>query len=120
MISFTADHEWLDDSYDDGVAVGITEHAASELGDIVYVELPEVGTTLAQGDEAVVIDSVKAASGIAAPIAGTVVAVNEAVAEDPASVNADPMGAWFFRLDPADPADLDGLMDEAAYRATLS
>lgn len=118
MLKFTAEHEWLE--YDgEEVAVGITDHAAAELGDIVYIELPEVGAEVSRGDEIVAIDSTKAASGINAPIDGTITAVNEALDGAPESVNADPMGTWFFRMIPDDPSQLDELLDEDAYRATI-
>jgi len=113
---YTKEHEWirLDG---DAATVGITDHAQSQLGDVVYVELPEIGKTFAAGAEAAVVESVKAASEVYAPAAGEVVAVNAALAEDPAKVNADAMGeGWFFKLRLADPRQLDALMDEAAYR----
>jgi glycine cleavage system H protein len=113
---FTKDHEWV--RLDGELAViGITDYAQSQLGDIVYVELPQIGRRLEQGGEAAVVESVKAASDVFAPLSGEVVAVNETLAADPAKVNADPMGeGWFLKLRPADPAQLDGLMDENAYR----
>lgn len=116
MRKYTEEHEWL--NLDGDVAtVGITEHAAKLLGDIVFVQLPEVGSRLAQGDGAAVVESVKAASDVYAPLAGEVVEVNQAVADDPASVNADPQGnAWFFKLKLDDPSAMNGLMDEAAYQ----
>ncbi|AQP49261.1 glycine cleavage system protein H [Tessaracoccus aquimaris] len=117
-MKFTTEHEWLDPSGED-VAVGITEHAASELGDIVFVELPEVGASVSKGDEVVAIDSTKAASGITAAIDGVITAVNEDLNDAPETINADPMGTWVFRIDPTDPAQLDELMDEAAYREMI-
>ncbi len=113
---FTKDHEWV--RLDGDLAViGITDYAQSQLGDIVYVELPEIGRQLEQGKEAAVVESVKAASDVYAPLSGEVVEVNEALAADPAKVNADPMGGgWFLKLRLADRKQLDGLMDEAAYR----
>jgi glycine cleavage system H protein len=116
MLRFTEEHEWL--NLDGDIAtVGITEHAAKQLGDIVFVQLPEVGTRLAQGDGAAVVESVKAASNVYAPLAGEVVEINQTVVDDPASVNADPQGkAWFFKLKLDDVSAMDGLMDEAAYR----
>lgn len=118
MLKFTADHEWLD--YDgEEVAVGITDHAASELGDIVYIELPEVGSEVSKGDEVVAIDSTKAASGINAPIDGVIAAVNEELNDAPEKVNADPMTTWFFRITPDDASQLDDLMDEDAYRSQI-
>jgi len=114
---FTEDHEWL--SVDGDVAtVGITDYAQAQLGDVVYVEVPEVGRTLAKGGEAAVVESVKAASEVYAPASGTVVEANTALADAPATVNEAPEGAgWFFKLKLADTAELDALMDEAAYRA---
>jgi glycine cleavage system H protein len=115
MLKFTDEHEWL--NLDGEVAtVGITAHAAEQLGDVVFVQLPEVGTKLTKGDGAAVIESVKAASDVYAPLSGEVVAVNQSVVNDPASVNADPQGnAWFFKLKLDDVKDMDGLMDQAAY-----
>ena len=113
---FTKDHEWvrLDG---DLAAIGITDFAQSQLGDVVYVELPEVGRWLEQGKAAAVVESVKAASDVYAPVSGEVAEVNEALAADPAKINADPMGeGWFLKLRPADPKELEALMDEAAYR----
>ena len=114
--AFTKDHEWV--RLDGDLAViGITDYAQSQLGDVVYVELPEIGRRVEQGKEAAVVESVKAASEVYAPVSGEVVAVNEALAADPAKVNADPMGeGWFLKLRLADPKQLDGLMDEAAYQ----
>ncbi len=116
MLKYTEEHEWL--NLDGEVAtVGITEHAAKLLGDIVFVQLPEVGTKFAKGDDAAVVESVKAASDVYAPLAGEVVEVNQVVVDDPASVNADPQGrAWFFKLKLDDLKAMDGLMDEAAYQ----
>jgi glycine cleavage system H protein len=115
MLKFTDEHEWL--NLDGEVAtVGITAHAAEQLGDVVFVQLPEVGTKLTKGDGAAVVESVKAASDVYAPLSGEVVAVNRTVVDDPASVNADPQGkAWFFKLKLDDVKDMDGLMDQAAY-----
>jgi glycine cleavage system H protein len=119
MIKFTDDHEWL--KIEDGVAtVGITAHAAEQLGDVVYVELPEEGRAVDKGDPAATIESVKAASDVYAPLKGEIVAVNTAIAEDPAMVNADAMGnAWFFKLKLDDASSADSLMDEAAYQAMI-
>ena len=115
MLKFTDEHEWL--NLDGDVAtVGITAHAAEQLGDVVFVQLPEVGTKLSKGDGAAVVESVKAASDVYAPLSGEVVEVNQTVVDDPASVNADPQGkAWFFKLKLDDVKDMDGLMDQAAY-----
>ena len=117
MIKYTEEHEWLKQDGDE-VIVGITAHAAEQLGDIVFVELPEEDTEVSKDDEVVVIESVKAASDILAPLDGTITAVNEAIVENPALVNEDPMeGGWFFRMSLAVPSEMDALMDEAAYKA---
>lgn len=115
MLKFTDEHEWLD--LDGDVAtVGITAHAAEQLGDVVFVQLPEAGTKLTKGDGAAVVESVKAASDVYAPLSGEVVEVNQTVVDDPASVNADPQGkAWFFKLKLDNVTDMDALMDQAAY-----
>ena len=115
-IRFTRDHEWI--RLDGDVAVvGITDYAQSQLGDVVYVELPDLGRRVEQGKEAAVVESVKAASEVYAPVSGEVVEVNDALAGDPAKVNADAMGeGWFLKLRLADPKELDGLLDEGAYR----
>ncbi len=117
MLKFTEDHEWL--KFEDGVAtVGITGHAATELGDLVFVELPKIGADLKKGAAAAVVESVKAASDVYAPLDGAVVEINEAVVSDPSIVNADPMGkGWLYKLKLADASALDGLLDEAAYKA---
>ena len=113
---FTEEHEWIDVD-GDTATVGITAHAQSQLGDIVFVEVPKSGTALAKGKEAAVVESVKAASDVYAPISGTVAEGNAAIEDDPALVNADAEGAgWFFKLTIADTGELEGLMDEAAYR----
>jgi len=113
---FTKDHEWVRLDGDLAV-VGITDYAQSQLGDVVYVELPEIGRHLVKDKEAAVVESVKAASDVYAPVSGEVVEINDALAADPATVNADPMGeGWFIKLRPADPKQLEDLMDEAAYR----
>src|SRR6266567_6517736 len=113
---YTKDHEWI--RLDGEVAtVGITEHAQEALGDIVYVELPEIGRKVEQGGDAAVVESVKAASEVYAPVSGEVVAVNELLSGEPGRVNADAMGeGWFFKLKLSDPNQLAALMDEAAYK----
>jgi len=118
MIKYTKDHDWLNSS-DDGVAVGLTEHATSELGDVVYVELPEVGADVEKGDEIVVIESTKATSGIVAPFDGVITEVNQKVVDSPEVVNEDPAGAWFFKIQPADSSALDEYLDEAEYKALI-
>ena len=114
---FTKDHEWI--RLDGGIAtVGITNHAQSQLGDIVFVEVPEVGRKTAQGEAVAVVESVKAASDVYAPVAGEVVEVNGDLGATPALVNEEPEGkAWFFKIKVANPAELDALMDRAAYEA---
>ncbi len=116
MLKYTEEHEWL--KLDGDVAtVGITEHATVQLGDLVFVQLPDVGARLAKGDGAAVVESVKAASDVFAPLAGEVVEINEAIVKDPSIVNSDPLIAgWFFKLKLADVKSFDGLMDETAYK----
>ena len=115
-MKFTEEHEWLL-ADGDHVVVGITAHAAEQLGDVVFVELPEVGTAVSKDDEIVVIESVKAASDILAPIDGEIVAVNDAIVATPSLVNEDPEGdAWFFRMTVSDASQMDEFMDEAAYK----
>jgi glycine cleavage system H protein len=118
-MKYTEDHEWL--SLDgDIVTVGITEYAATQLGDVVFVELPEIETQVAKGDEIVVIESVKAASDIVAPVDGEIVEINEALAENPALVNEDPTGeAWFFKIKIEEPSVLDDFMDEDEYKENI-
>ena len=118
-VKFSKDHEWIRIDGDTGV-VGISNYAQEQLGDVVFVELPEVGKTLAQGAEAAVVESVKAASEVYAPVNGTVTAINKALSDDPSKVNSDPMGeGWFFKISLTTPAELDSLLDEAAYKAYL-
>ncbi len=120
MLRFTEDHEWLK-LEGDVATVGITEHASTTLGDLVFVQLPEVGAKLSKGAGAAVVESVKAASDVFAPLSGEVVAANGAIAEDPALVNRDPLGAgWFFKLKLADAAEFEKLLDEDAYKALIS
>ncbi|MBB1247416.1 glycine cleavage system protein GcvH [Rhizobium sp. G21] len=115
MLKFTEEHEWLK-LEGDVATVGITRHAADQLGDLVYVELPEVGATLAKNAASATVESVKAASEVYCPLDGEIVEVNEAIAADPALVNSDPLGAgWFFKLKLANPAEIEALMDEDAY-----
>ncbi|MCY1345483.1 Glycine cleavage system H protein [compost metagenome] len=116
-LRYAPSHEWARLEADGSVTVGITDHAQEALGDVVFVELPEVGKALAAGQEAGVVESVKAASDIYAPIGGEVIAVNEGLSDAPESVNSDPYGSWFFKLKPTDAADLDKLLDAAAYKA---
>ena len=116
---FTKEHEWIRVEGDQAT-VGISNHAQEQLGDIVFAEVPEAGKQLSKGQEAAVVESVKAASDVYAPVSGEVIEGNQAVADDPALVNNDPEGAgWFFKLKLSNPGELDGLMDEAAYRDWL-
>lgn len=114
-LRYTKDHEWvrLDG---DGATVGITDHAQTALGDVVFVDLPEVGREVAAGEAIAVVESVKAASDVYAPIAGRIVEVNAGLTDDPALINSSPTGdGWFFRIEPKDPAEVAALMDDAAY-----
>ena len=114
-LKYAQSHEWAKLEADGLVTIGITDHAQEALGDIVFLELPQVGRKLRAGEECAVVESVKAASDIYAPVAGEVVAVNQAAADAPESVNQDAYAAWLFRLKPDNAADLDGLLDAAAY-----
>jgi glycine cleavage system H protein len=116
-LKYTKSHEWVRLEADGSVTVGITDHAQEALGDLVFIELPEVGKTLAAGQEAAVVESVKAAADVYAPIAGSVTAVNEAVVDAPETLNQDAYAAWLFKLQPANAGDLGGLLDAAAYGA---
>lgn len=119
-MKFTEEHEWLRIE-DDLVVVGITEHASTQLGDIVFVELPDKGDTVSKDDEVVVIESVKAASDILAPLDGEITEINPALEDEPAKVNEDPLGAgWFFKIRPSDLSQMDDYMDEAAYNKLIS
>jgi glycine cleavage system H protein len=118
-VKYTKDHEWV---RVDGAAatIGISEHAAEQLGDVVFIELPEVGKTFSKGDDMAVVESVKAASDVYAPISGEVVEINQAIVNDPAKVNADPAcAAWFVKLKPSKASELDALMDEGAYKSFI-
>jgi len=116
-VKYTEDHEWLK-LEGDTATVGITMHAQDALGDVVFVELPEVGATFAQKDTAGVVESVKAAADVYMPVSGEVVEVNEALRDDPSLANSDPLGAgWFFKVKLSDPSQLDALMDETSYTA---
>lgn len=117
-MKYTEEHEWLRVE-GDLVVVGITAHAAEQLGDVVFVEVPEAGGTVSAGDEVCVIESVKAASDILAPLDGEIVAVNEALTDNPGLVNEAPLEAWFFKMKVADLAVLDGFMDAAGYQALI-
>jgi glycine cleavage system H protein len=114
-LKYTKSHEWVRQEADGTVTVGITDHAQEALGDIVFLELPDTGRTVKAGEECAVVESVKAASDIYAPIAGEVVARNDAAVDAPESVNQDAYAAWLFKLKPSNPAELGALLDAAAY-----
>jgi glycine cleavage system H protein len=117
-LKYTESHEWVRLEADGTLTVGITEYAQDALGDIVFVELPQVGKSFTAGDDAAVVESVKAASDIYAPVGGTVVAVNQSVADAPDSINQDAYGAWLFKLQPSDAGAINGLLDADAYGKT--
>ena len=118
-LKYTQSHEWVAVNADGTITVGITDHAQELLGDLVFVELPEVGKTLAAGQEACVVESVKAAADAYAPVAGEVVEVNSAVPDAPELVNQDAFANWLFKMKPANAADVTGLLDAAAYQAVV-
>jgi glycine cleavage system H protein len=119
-LKYTKSHEWVRLQADGSVAIGITQHAQDLLGDMVFVENPTVGRQLAAGEECAVVESVKAASDVYAPIAGEVLAANADVEASPESINQDPYAAWMFTLKPFNVADLDGLLDAAGYEAHVA
>jgi len=118
-LKYTKSHEWVRVESDGTVSVGITHHAQDLLGDMVFVESPAVGRQLTAGEECAVVESVKAASDVYAPLAGEVVAVNTDVSDAPEKINQDAYGAWMFKLKPANAADVNGLLDAAAYQAVV-
>ncbi|PMV85108.1 MULTISPECIES: glycine cleavage system protein GcvH [Pseudomonas] len=118
-LRFAESHEWARLEADGTVTVGISDHAQEALGDVVFVELTEVGKVFAAGDVAGVVESVKAASDIYSPIGGEVTAVNDALGDSPESLNSDPYSAWIFKLKPSDKAELDKLLDAAGYKAAI-
>ena len=118
-LRYTESHEWVRRNGDGTLTIGITDHAQAALGDLVYVELPDVGQKLAARDAAAVVESVKAASDVYAPVAGEVISVNEALANAPEQVNADPYGAWLFKLRPQDTSAVESLLDSAGYTAAV-
>jgi glycine cleavage system H protein len=119
-MKFTEEHEWLR-TEGDIVVVGITEHASTQLGDVVFVELPEEGLTVSKDDEIVVIESVKAASDISAPLDGEIIEINEVLSDEPSKVNEDPTGeAWFFKIKPSNPSQLEEYMTEDEYNKLIS
>jgi glycine cleavage system H protein len=116
-LKYTATHEWVKSEPDGTLSVGITQHAQEMLGDMVYVETPAIGRTLKAGEECAVVESVKAAADIYAPVAGAVAATNDELDGAPEKINEDPYGAWLFKLKPENTADIEKLMDAAAYQA---
>ncbi len=118
-LRFAESHEWARLETDGTVTVGISDHAQEALGDVVFVELTEVGKVFAAGDQSGVVESVKAASDIYAPVSGEVIAINEDLSGSPELLNSDPYGAWIFKLKPSDKAELDKLLDAAAYKAVI-
>lgn len=118
-LRFAESHEWARLETDGTVTVGISDHAQEALGDVVFVELTEVGKVFAAGDQSGVVESVKAASDIYAPVSGEVIAINEDLSGSPELLNSDPYGAWIFKLKPSDKAELDKLLDPAGYKAAL-
>ncbi|PLA75018.1 glycine cleavage system protein H [Hydrogenovibrio sp. SC-1] len=119
-IKYTEDHEWIEVHGDGTATIGITDFAQDQLGDLVYIEIPEVGSEIVKGEDVSVIESVKAASDLIAPVSGTIIDVNTALEDEPEKVNDDPMGAgWFIKVEMSDASELEDLMDEAAYQACL-
>ncbi|MFF7707436.1 glycine cleavage system protein GcvH [Pseudomonas sp. NPDC007930] len=118
-LRYAESHEWARLEADGSVTVGISDHAQEALGDVVFIELPEVGKSVAAGEQVSVVESVKAASDIYAPVGGEVIAVNDSLADGPEAVNTDPYGTWFFKLKPADAAELDKLLDAAGYKSAI-
>lgn len=119
-IKYTEDHEWIEVHGDGTATIGITDFAQDQLGDLVYVEIPEVGSEIVKGEDVSVIESVKAASDLIAPVSGTIIDVNTALEDEPEKVNDDPMGAgWFIKIEMSDTSELEDLMDETAYQACL-
>ncbi len=118
-LKYTESHEWIRREVDGTCSVGITQHAMELLGDMVFVEPPAVGRTLKAREECAVVESVKAAADVYAPVAGVVVAVNPELENSPEAINTDPYAAWIFKIRPNHPTDIDGLMDAAAYQAVV-
>ena len=119
-LRYTASHEWIRSESDGTLTVGITDHAQAALGDLVFLELPKTGRKVKAGEAIAVVESVKAASDVYAPVSGEVVAANDAVTGTPESVNQDAYGAWLFRIRPSDAAEVAKLLDAAAYQATIA
>ncbi len=118
-LRYTASHEWVRIEADGTLTIGITDHAQEALGDVVFLELPEAGRSVAKEEAIAVIESVKAASDIYAPVAGEILEANQAAIDAPESVNTDAYAAWLFKIKPANPADVEGLLDAAGYEATI-
>ena len=118
-LKYAASHEWVLVNADGTVTIGITDHAQEALGDVVFLELPEAGRSVAKEEAIAVIESVKAASDIYAPVAGEILEANQAAIDAPESVNTDAYAAWLFKIKPANPADVEGLLDAAGYEATI-
>ncbi|SEQ79746.1 glycine cleavage system H protein [Nitrosomonas sp. Nm51] len=118
-LKYTKSHEWVKTEADGNVSVGITDHAQELLGDMVFVELPQVGDTFTQKQECAVAESVKAAADVYSPVSGEVTEVNSALADNPENINQDAFGSWLFKLKPSNPAELEGLFDAAGYQALL-
>ena len=119
-LKYTKSHEWIRVEDDGNLTIGVTDHAQEALGDVVFLELPEAGRSVSAGEACAVIESVKAASDIYAPVAGEIIAANQDVADAPESVNADAYANWLFKLEPANAADVDALMDAAGYAAEIA
>jgi glycine cleavage system H protein len=121
MVKFTEDHEWIRVDDNNECLVGITDYAQEQLGELVYIELPNEGSEVAQGDDCAIVESVKAAGDVKSPVSGTIVEVNETLADSPETANDDPMGeGWLYRIRLSDETELDSLMDEADYQAYLN
>ena len=118
-LKYTKSHEWIRTEADGSITVGITDHAQELLGDLVFIDLPDVASELTAGQEAAVVESVKAASDVYAPVGGMIIEVNTAVTDEPESVNKDAFAAWLFKMKPSNVAELDGLLDAAAYTASV-
>lgn len=118
-LKYTSSHEWVKTEADGTVSIGITQHAQELLGDMVFVEAPAVGRHLNAHEECAVVESVKAAADVYAPVSGTVTAINDDLDSGPEAINSDPYGAWIFKMKPDNAADADALLDEAAYQAVV-
>lgn len=119
-LKYTATHQWVRLETDGTVSVGITAHAQEQLGDVMFVQNPDLGRKVAQGEACAVVESVKTASDIPAPISGEIVAINPALADAPEKLNQDPYGAWLFRMRPSEPSEFSALLDAAAYRSLVT